>query len=41
MAIATEFNKLRERVQKLEGPDVEGPASDELRRIIFEIDYQI
>jgi serine O-acetyltransferase len=40
-AVAAELNKLRDRVQKLEGSDAAGPASDELRRIIFEIDYQI
>jgi len=41
-AVATEVNKLRERVQKLEGSEVAGePLSASLQRIIEDIDYQI
>ena len=41
-AVATEVSKLRERVQKLEGPEVAGePLSVSLQRIIEDIDYQI
>jgi serine O-acetyltransferase len=41
-AVATEVNKLRERVQKLEGSEVAGePLSASLQRIMEDIDYQI
>ncbi len=40
-AVAAELDKLRDRIKKLEGSDLERSASDELRRIIFQIDYQI
>jgi serine O-acetyltransferase len=41
-AVATEVNKLRDRVQKLEGSEVAGePLSASLQRIMEDIDYQI
>jgi serine O-acetyltransferase len=41
-AVATEVNKLRDRVQKLEGADVPTePLSASLQRIMEDIDYQI
>src|SRR5271165_5085587 len=41
-AVATEVNKLRERVQKLEGAETLGePLSASLQRIMDDIDYQI
>jgi serine O-acetyltransferase len=41
-AVATEVNKLRERVQQLEGPEtVREPLSASLQRIMEDIDYQI
>jgi serine O-acetyltransferase len=41
-AVATEVNKLRDRVQKLEGADVlSEPLSASLQRIMEDIDYQI
>jgi len=41
-AVATEVSKLRERVQKLEGPEVaREPLSASLQRIMEDIDYQI
>jgi serine O-acetyltransferase len=41
-AVATEVNKLRDRVQKLEGGDVQSePLSASLQRIMEDIDYQI
>jgi serine O-acetyltransferase len=41
-AVATEVNKLRERVQKLEGSESAGePLSESLQRIMEDIDYQI
>jgi serine O-acetyltransferase len=41
-AVATEVHKLRERVQKLEGPDgTTEPLSASLQRIMEDIDYQI
>jgi serine O-acetyltransferase len=41
-AVATEVNKLRERVQKLEGSDVASePLSESMQRIMEDIDYQI
>jgi len=41
-AVATEVNKLRERVQKLEGAETLGePLSASLQRIMEDIDYQI
>ena len=41
-SVATEVNKLRERVQKLEGSEVSGePMSASLQRIMEDIDYQI
>jgi serine O-acetyltransferase len=41
-AVATEVNKLRERVQKLEGSEVATePLSASLQRIMDDIDYQI
>ena len=41
-AVATEVNKLRERVQRLEGAEVAGePLSASLQRIMEDIDYQI
>ena len=41
-AVATEVNKLRERVQKLEGTEAASePLSASLQRIMEDIDYQI
>jgi len=41
-AVAAEVNKLRERVQKLEGEEVPSePLSASMQRIIEDIDYQI
>ncbi len=41
-AVATEVNKLRERVQRLEGSEaVSEPLSASLQRIMEDIDYQI
>jgi serine O-acetyltransferase len=41
-AVATEVNKLRERVQKLEGSEFASePLSASLQRIMEDIDYQI
>ena len=41
-AVATEVNKLRERVQKLEGSEsASEPLSESLQRIMEDIDYQI
>ena len=41
-AVATEVNKLRERVQKLEGAEsTREPLSESLQRIMEDIDYQI
>lgn len=41
-AVATEVHKLRERVQKLEGPEeTTEPLSASLQRIMEDIDYQI
>jgi serine O-acetyltransferase len=41
-AVATEVNKLRERVQQLEGSGAKGePLSESLQRIMEDIDYQI
>ena len=41
-AVATEVNKLRERVQQLEGSGTEGePPSESMQRIMEDIDYQI
>jgi serine O-acetyltransferase len=41
-AVATEVNKLRERVQKLEGSEAASePLSASLQRIMEDIDYQI
>jgi len=41
-AVATEVNKLRERVQKLEGAEAASePLSASLQRIMEDIDYQI
>jgi serine O-acetyltransferase len=41
-AVATEVNKLRERVQKLEGAETtHEPLSAQLHRIMEDIDYQI
>jgi serine O-acetyltransferase len=41
-AVATEVNKLRERVQKLEGSDIfHEPLSESMQRIMEDIDYQI
>ena len=41
-AVATEVNKLRERVQKLEGTDIaHEPLSASLQRIMEDVDYQI
>jgi len=41
-AVATEVNKLRERVQKLEGSETAGqPLSASFQRIMEDIDYQI
>jgi serine O-acetyltransferase len=41
-AVATEVNKLRERVQNLESPGVGSePLSESLQRIMEDVDYQI
>jgi serine O-acetyltransferase len=41
-AVATEVNKLRERVQQLEGSEPKGdPMSESLQRIMEDVDYQI
>jgi serine O-acetyltransferase len=41
-AVATEVNRLRERVQKLEGSEVANePLSASLQRIMEDVDYQI
>jgi serine O-acetyltransferase len=41
-AVATEVNKLRERVQQLEGSGTEGePPSESMQRIMEDVDYQI
>jgi len=41
-AVATEVNKLRERVQQLEGSEMKAePLSESLQRIMEDIDYQI
>ena len=41
-AVATEVNKLRERVQQLEGSGTQGePPSESMQRIMEDIDYQI
>ena len=41
-AVATEVNKLRERVQRLEGDDVRSePLSAALQQIMEDVDYQI
>jgi serine O-acetyltransferase len=41
-AVATEVNKLRDRVQKLEGSEVaHEPLSSSIQRIMEDIDYQI
>jgi serine O-acetyltransferase len=41
-AVATEVNKLRERVQQLEGSGTTGePPSESMQRIMEDIDYQI
>jgi len=41
-AVATEVSKLRERVQKLEGPETEHePLSVSMQRIMEDIDFQI
>jgi serine O-acetyltransferase len=41
-AVATEVNKLRERVQQLEGSGTKGePPSESMQRIMEDIDYQI
>src|SRR5580693_8376276 len=41
-AVATEVNKLRDRVQKLEGSEVTSePLSSSIQRIMEDIDYQI
>src|SRR5579884_748846 len=40
-AVATEVNKLRERVHQLEGETVSNGGSNRLQEIIEEIDYQI
>jgi serine O-acetyltransferase len=41
-AVATELNKLRERVQQLEGANVSSePVSASMQRIMEDIDYQI
>ncbi len=41
-SVATEVNKLRERVEQLEGPEAKGaPLSESLQRIMEDIDYQI
>jgi serine O-acetyltransferase len=41
-AVASEVNKLRERVQRLEGSETAGePLSDSMQRIMEDVDYQI
>ena len=41
-SVATEVNKLRERVQQLEGSESKGgPLSESLQRIMEDVDYQI
>src|SRR5579872_4646840 len=41
-AVATEVNKLRDRVQQLEGSEMKGePMSASLQRIMEDVDYQI
>jgi serine O-acetyltransferase len=41
-SVVTEVNKLRERVQQLEGSDGRGePLSESLQRIMEDVDYQI
>ena len=41
-SVVTEVNKLRERVQQLEGSGVNGePLSESLQRIMEDMDYQI
>jgi serine O-acetyltransferase len=41
-SVLTEVNKLRERVQQLEGSGVKGePLSESLQRIMEDVDYQI
>jgi len=41
-AVATEVNKLRERVQQLEGSGTKGePPSESMQRIMEDVDYQI
>ena len=41
-AVATEVNKLRERVQQLEGSEMKAePLSESMQRIMEDIDYQI
>ncbi len=41
-AVASEVNKLRERVQRLEGSEAPGePLSDSMQRIMEDVDYQI
>jgi serine O-acetyltransferase len=40
-AVATEVNKLRERVQRLEGTETAEPLSASMQRIMEDIDYQI
>jgi hypothetical protein len=40
--VVTEVNKLRERVQQLEGSGLKGePLSESLQRIMEDLDYQI
>jgi hypothetical protein len=41
-AVAMEVNRLRERVQQLEGSGMKGePISESLQRIMEDVDYQI
>ena len=41
-SVVTEVNKLRDRVQQLEGSGVKGePLSESLQRIMEDLDYQI
>jgi len=41
-AVATEVNKLRDRVQQLEGAEHKGePMAESLQRIMDDVDYQI
>jgi serine O-acetyltransferase len=40
-AVASEVNKLKERVRQLEGTEGIEPASESLQRIIEDVDYQI